>query len=297
MGTTPATPALKAIRFLSESLNFSIQNTQSEEIRSDRTETDLVQTDADVAGDINFEMSFGTFDDFLQAVLCGTWTSVSGNIQSLTNGTTLRAHTIQKHFTDTTPNQYHTYKGCVLNGMNMSFETGQIVTGAFSMMGWTVASATSQIAGATFPAASTTSPMNAVTNFQSFNIDAVPYSGCISALSMSLTNGIRATKCVGSLGPRDMILGTLEVTGSMDLYFKDGTLYDKFIGGTEFDFSFRMVDNAGNSYTFSVPRAKFETGEVVAGGRNTDVMFKANWRGLYDGTAGYVIKITKDPIG
>jgi len=181
--------------------------------------------------------------------------------------------------------------------MSLNFETGQIVTGAFGCMAFAAASATTQIAGATTSAAPTTTPMNAVSNFQDFSIDGVPYSGCISALGLQISNGIRASKCVGSLGPRDMILGTLEITGNMDLYFKDGTLYDKFLAGTEFAYNFRMMDGAGNGYTFYIPRAKFETGEVVAGGRNTDVMFRANWRGLYDGTAGHVIRIIKDPVG
>lgn len=297
LGTTPANPALKQFRFLSESLNFSIQNTQSEEIRPDRTESDLVQTDAEAAGDLNFELSFAAFDDWIQAVLGGTWTAVSGNIESLINGTTLRSFTVQKHFQDLTPNQYHTFRGVVPNTMSLNFETGQILTGAFGCLAFGASAAQSQIAGATTVAAATNTPMNAVSNFQNFNIDAVPYSGCISAVGLQIANGIRATKCIGVLGANDMILGTLEVTGNMDLYFKDGTLYDKFLVGTEFAFSFRTVDGAGNSYTFSIPRAKFETGEVVAGGRNTDVMFRANWRGLYDGTAGHVIRILKDPVG
>jgi hypothetical protein len=296
LGTTPTNPVLKQLRFLSESLNFSIQNTQSEEIRPDRTESDLIQTDAEAAGDINYEMSFASYDDWLEAVLGGTWTAVSGNIQSLVNGILLRSFSVQKHFQDLTPNQYHTFRGVVPNTMSLNFETGQIVTGAFGCMAFAAVAAQSQIAGATTSAAPTTTPMNAVSNFQNFNIDGVPYSGCISALSLQISNGIRASKCVGSLGPRDMILGTLEITGSMDLYFKDGTLYDKFLAGTEFDYNFRMMDGGGNAYTFYIPRAKFETGEVVAGGRNTDVMFRANWRGLYDGTAGHVIRVVKDPV-
>jgi len=63
-GITPAA-ALNAVRFTGESLNFSIENTQSNEIRSDRQITDLIQTDAEPGGDINFELSYGAFDDLI----------------------------------------------------------------------------------------------------------------------------------------------------------------------------------------------------------------------------------------
>ena len=297
LGTTPANPALTSLRFLSESLNYAIQNTVSEEIRSDRAQTDTVPVSAEAAGDINFELSFATFDAWLQALLGGTWGAVSGNIQALTNGTTVRSFTVQKDFSDLISGRYHTFRGVIPNKMTLGFEIGQIVKGSFGCLAMSAAMADAQISGATFVAAPTNTPMNAVSNFQAFMVDSVPYSGCISALSLEINNNFRAIRCLGNLASSDMKSGTLEITGSMDLYFNEGSLYSKFLAGQEFDFSFRMMDAAGNNYTFYVPRAKFETGEVVAGGLNTDVMLRTTWRALYDGTAGHVIRIVKDPIG
>lgn len=298
-GVTPASPTLTALRFLSESLNFNITNTQSEEIRSDRAETDLIQTAADSAGDINFELSFSSFDAFLEAALGGTWTSVSGNISRVQNGVLTRFFTIQKHFTDiTTPTSiFHNFRGCAVNTFNLSFELGRIVTGSMGLMAFSMTPATAQFAGATTPAAPTTKPMNAVVDFNNFAIDAVPYSGCINSLTMAINNNLRAIKCIGSIFSTDMIPGTFELTGNMNLYFRDGSMYDRFVTGTEFAITFRLTDQAGNLYIFEMPRCKFETGEVVAGGRNTDIMFNATYRALYDGTAGYVIRVTRDPVG
>lgn len=92
-----------------------------------------------------------------------------------------------------------------------------------------------------------------------------------------------------------MKLGTIEVTGDMEFYFNEGSNYAKFVAGTEFDFSFALEDSAGNRNTFTLPRCKFETGEVVAGGKNTDVMFTAKWRGLYDSVSGRVMQLTATP--
>jgi len=72
-GTTPATPALKAIRHTGTSLGLSKENLQSEELRSDRQITDLRHGARQVGGDIEFELSHGSLDDALQAVLMGTW--------------------------------------------------------------------------------------------------------------------------------------------------------------------------------------------------------------------------------
>lgn len=73
-GQTPATPAFKPIRHTGTTLGLSKESLQSEEIRSDRQIADFRHGAYQVGGDINFELSFGSFDDLLEAVLLGTWT-------------------------------------------------------------------------------------------------------------------------------------------------------------------------------------------------------------------------------
>lgn len=287
----------KQVRFTGESLNFNIENTKTNEIRPDRTETDLIQTSAAGGGDVNFEMSYGSFRDWLQAVLCSTW--AGSGTETLENGTTLRTYTVQKHFQDMVPQQYHNYRGTAVESMNLTMEVGKIVDGSWNLMSFGIDPDTgisdAQIGGSTFAAVSATTPMNAVTNLQDFTVDGVPYSGCISSLKLQIKNNIRAINCIGSLTARNMRLGTIEFTGDMEFYFNEGSNYRKFVKGTEFDFSFALEDNEGNRYTFTLPRCKFESGEVVAGGKNTDVMFSAKWRGLYDANTNRVMQLTATP--
>jgi len=68
-GVSPATSAYQALRFTGESLNFNIENTISEEIRSDRQIADLIQTGAEAGGGNNFELSYGSYDDLFAAAL------------------------------------------------------------------------------------------------------------------------------------------------------------------------------------------------------------------------------------
>ena len=217
-GTTPATPALAAVRYTGESLNFNIKNTKSAEIRSDRMTTDLVQVQADASGDINFELSYTSFDDFIEAALCGTWTT-----GVLKNGTTLRSFTIQKHFQDATTPFYMNYTGCRVGGMDMDFQTGQILTGKFSFMGLGAAATTTQFTGATTPAATTTDVMNAVSNLVEIDDNGIPSTSFFNKLTLSLNNNLRAQRAIGHLPNVGIALGTLDVTGSIELYLEDKT--------------------------------------------------------------------------
>jgi hypothetical protein len=70
---TPASPAMQNLRFTSESLKYTNATAISEEIRSDRSRSDLVLLGIDTSGSIGFEMSAGTYDAYIEAALCGTW--------------------------------------------------------------------------------------------------------------------------------------------------------------------------------------------------------------------------------
>jgi hypothetical protein len=68
-GTTPTNPALDLVRSTGTTLGLNKDSIQSEEIRSDRMITDFRLGANNVSGDVNFELSYGTFDDLLQGVL------------------------------------------------------------------------------------------------------------------------------------------------------------------------------------------------------------------------------------
>jgi hypothetical protein len=72
-GTTPATPIFKPIRHKGTTLALNKDTFQSEELRSDRQITDMRHGAYDVKGDISVEFSYDSFDDMLEAAMCGTW--------------------------------------------------------------------------------------------------------------------------------------------------------------------------------------------------------------------------------
>lgn len=291
LGTTPSNPSLTPIRYTGESLNFNITNTTSNEIRSDRSQSDLIQTGAEVSGDINYEFSFDSYDTLIQAALAGTWAGVGSPAAArvLKNGTTRRSFTIQKHLTDI--GQFFNYTGCVINTMSLQMRVGEIITGTFGVLGTSATRDAAQISGASVGSTTTTSPLNAVVDVGSIQIDSVPYTGCVSELSLSINNNLRPVDCIGTLGHTDLLYGTTEITGSMNIYFNEGSLYDKFLNATDFSIYLPIANNS-DTFEILIPRAKFETGEVVAGGQNSEVMFNATWRALYDSVQGAMIRLT-----
>jgi hypothetical protein len=64
------------LRHTGEALKQDTATTISEEIRDDRQISDILRTGLSASGGINFELSYGTYDDFLKAILnSSAWSS------------------------------------------------------------------------------------------------------------------------------------------------------------------------------------------------------------------------------
>lgn len=75
-GTTPASPALDKFRNTSMTIGLSRDELPSEEIRSDRQMTDFRLGADSVGGDVNFQLSYGSFDNLLEGALMSVpWAS------------------------------------------------------------------------------------------------------------------------------------------------------------------------------------------------------------------------------
>lgn len=294
-GVTPATPALKLLRLTGESLNAGLQTAISEEIRSDRNVQDLVQVGSDAGGSVEFELSHGSFDD----LFCGAlgqddlvWSADGAGFESIVNqaGSAL-SFTVQKNLKDLV-NQFFNFTGMRVNTMSLAIGPNKIVTGSFGFMGKEGARAGAQFAGATFPAGSSSTPMNGAAGVSLNQIDAAAITGGLMNFTLNTNNNYRAQDAVGSLGAVGIVPGRFEVTGDLEVYFADGGLYDKFQNMTPFSVVITMLQ-ATEEMKVTVPAAKFETAEVVAQGTDTDIMLKASYRGLYDAGIGGSVKLTR----
>jgi hypothetical protein len=206
-GTTPATPTFKEARFTGESMNANIETTTSNEIRADRNVTDVIQTGQNAGGAVDIELSYGSFDDWLESLLFSTW---STNV--LKNGITQKSFTIEKTFEAGATDQYHRFTGAVANSLALSIQAGQIVTGSFDFLAKGASTGQAIISGATYTAPNTNDVINAAVNFSALGVTGVT-SPAITALNLNITNNLRQQAVVGSLESRGIGTGSFEVTG------------------------------------------------------------------------------------
>ena len=277
-GTTPATPVFLEQRFVSEGMNANIDTVTSNEIRSDRNVADVVQVGSSAGGSVDFELTYGSFDDWLESLMYSTW---STNV--LKNGVTEKSFTIEKTFEAGATDQYHRFAGSVVDSMTLSMQTEQIVTGSFDFLSKGSTSAQAIIAGATYTGANSNEVINAAADFASLAITGVT-SPTLTSLDLTITNSLRQNKELGSLDARDIGAGRFEVTGNLVAYFENEEMYELFLNGTATDLTFKLGGASSKNYVFNMAKIKFTSGEVVAGGNDQTTVANMSFQGLYDGT-------------
>ena len=72
-GEIPVAGNPKELRMTGESLDFTIDKVNSEELNADRANTDMIAVNASTSGNIEAELSFAEYDDFFRAGLMGAW--------------------------------------------------------------------------------------------------------------------------------------------------------------------------------------------------------------------------------
>lgn len=220
--------------------------------------------------------------------------SVTIKSSHLRNGVTRKSFTLEKEFADKT--QFFSFSGMVVNTMSLSFAANQIATGTFSFLGGAAARAGATVGTGAANAATTNTPMNGVSNLSNIKEAGSPLSGIFfQSVDLNINNNVRPIDAIGTLGHIDVGAGTIEVTGTINAYFEDGNLYDKYVAGTETSVSFEMTDADGNRYLVNMPRVKFSSGAPTAGGLNQDVLLPLGFQAIKDQTFGHSVQIDRAP--
>jgi hypothetical protein len=298
-GVTPNDPALELVRITGTTLGLSKDSLQSEEIRSDRQISDYRQGSNQVGGDINFELSYGSFDQLLQGVLVSddwaTDTPIAGTDQ-IKSAQTRSSFTFVRNFADIdgADNPYYIYRGVEINQMQLSVTANAMITGTFSVIGksQTTAQDLTALGTPTFPAPSTTSPLDSFTG--SLNEGGVPVA-VITEISLTLQNGIEPRFVVGSKDSIATSLGRSNLTGQVTAFFEDSTLVDKFLNETESSIDFTLPDGAGNEQKFIIPRIKYTGGQPDVSGEGP-ITLTMPFQALLDATTGTNLLIERTPV-
>ncbi len=199
----------------------------------------------------------------------------------LFNGTTLRSFTMEKAFNDVT--QIFAFKGMYPSKFSTSFASGQLTEGTFSFIGKNATRGTSTTLPGSTAASQTYEIQNAVTGVGHIWEAGVPLTSTyIKSMSMDLDSGLRAQDAIGNLGMIGAGIGTFMAKGSIELYFADGTMYDKFLNDTFTSIILSTEDAAGNGYVFTFPRVMLTSGKIEAGSKDQDLMASFEWQAYSD---------------
>lgn len=356
-GVTPTSATFKEVRLTSESLSHTKQTVVSEELRSDRMRSDVIEVGASAEGEIQFELSFNSFNDLFEAALQGTFVEVSttasatfvstdvtlgsaivGSLEvgqffrienagpnsgifrvaakpdgqtirtdavfssaavyatalvrakTLKNGTTSRSFTLQREYEDL--GLFFRTVGMKCNTMSLEIGSGAIVNGSFGFMGKEGTYASSTIASA-ISAAPTTNVLNATANVGNIyeGSYAAPLATALQSISLQLTNNQRNQGAVGNRTPVGIGEGSIEISGTINAYFENILLAQKFISHTASSLSFRFTDASGNVMIFTLPKVYYSSGNAPATGINTDIMLPLEFMTARDPTSAAVIRI------
>lgn len=203
--------------------------------------------------------------------------SITIDGKNIANGTTERSFSVEKFFSDV--GEYISFRGMMVGSFSATVETESIITGSFGFQGDRAIADGSSIGNST-AAAPQKKVMNAIDNISHVMEGGVENPARFNTFSFEMNNALRPQTEIGKLGATDIGLGTVEVTGSLGAYFEDRTFFEKYLNFTETSFSFLAEGNAGNSYMFTFPRFNFTEGEVVASGRDEDVMAEMDFTAM-----------------
>ena len=288
-GVTPSTPVFTPLRVTGESLKINREGVVSEEIRADRSVSDIIQVGGSADGGFNFELSYGTFDDLLAGLLCSDW-----GTNVLKNGTDKKSFSFEKRFTvGEASYEFFRYTGMMANTMSLSVSNKQIITGSFGMLGKGGSVAQAIISGATYGEGNSEDVMSASSQFGTLGVGSLSHTPSLLSLELNISNNLRGQPKLGSVDLGGVGFGRFEVTGSLEAYFENSDVYDLFLANSAFALSFVLGSVTSKKYSFDMGTVKITDADVVAGGNNQDMVSKVSFQALYDTSDTASIVITR----
>lgn len=175
-------------------------------------------------------------------------------------GTVRRSFTVERFFGDilTIDKPYHRFTGVEFNTLALAISANAMITGTLGVLGQNMTTDTAIVAGATYAAPTTTSPLDSFTG--TLNEAGTPIA-VITEIQLNVENGLEARFVVGSKASIRPSIGRSNCSGQITAYFENSLLLDKFINETESNIVFELPDGAGNKYIFTLPRIKYNGGQ------------------------------------
>jgi hypothetical protein len=166
-----------------------------------------------------------------------------------------------------------------------------MITGTFSVLGQSmeVAEDLTGMGTPTYPAASTTTPLDSFTGTLEEGGTTI---AVITEISLNLQNGLEQRFVVGSKDSITPAVGRSNLTGQVTAFFENSDLLDKFINETESDIVFKLPDAAGNIQRYTIPRIKYTGGQPDVSGEGP-ITLNMPFQALLDSTTSTNVRIER----
>jgi hypothetical protein len=114
-------------------------------------------------------------------------------------------------------------------------------------------------------------------------VDGAPLAGTfVQSASLTYDNALRAQQAICELGAVGIGSGTISLTGTLEVYFANGDLFDKFKSNTNISFVVSTLDDAGNGYIISIPKASISSVDTSASAKDQDMILSIEIMALRD---------------
>lgn len=239
-----------------------------------------------------------TFNRAVPTLASGTPITIKGSMlrnPSTSADITAQSCSIETGFQDV--GQFFLADGLRAGGLSMEITAGSIVTGTVTMMGrQTRRFNTEQLgntANYTVLDAPATEVVSATANVGSLSVDDEEFSTAIQSIQFSLEGNLRNQMAVSQKFPAGIAAGRLTLSGTIEAYFANGELYDRFINHETVALSFPIEDIDGNTYRFTIPAFKIASDPIAPGGIDQDVMESMEFNAFRDPTTDCMIQIDR----
>ncbi len=278
-GTTPVT-APTLLRTTGGGMKVSASTVESEEVQLIEV-PDIIRTNVDGTGTINFEYSYGGIHGLLEGLFNSTFTT---NV--LRVGSTPTFFTIEDQFTDIS--RYLAAKGCIIEGISLSLAQGQKITGSVTYRAMVPPTAMANVT--VFGAAPTAAPANPIMSpvgsvrlvQEGGALDLGPAGIGTVSFTIEMTRAGIGQPQLGSTALSGLDHGTFVCKGTLGLYMPAGAsaLMDKYLADTATSLALTIggASTLRDAYLFS--SVKFADGGPSEMTRNTAANLNLNWQAL-----------------
>lgn len=288
-GTTPGSPSMKKLRTTDPlGIQGNTESLTTEQPYSHRQTAMMRKAFKSAGGNIPFELSYGAFDDWLEALLGGTWsTETAETPEVLKVGNAINTFTVERGFPDIS--EYEVFRGVIPDSLSLDMNPNGVVTGSFGLLGMGHDALTSSSLGAASDVA-TFEPFDGLGNASLEEGGASI--AIVTSINMNINNNRDIGRLVGSDEGDVPTNGMLVVDGTLTARFQTEALLNKFKNDTETSLQIVLNDQAGTeSLTFDLFAVKYTGGSISNNNNTLDVSLP--FTALYDSSESTSLTITR----